>query len=693
MLSESNIPFVPYASSFRASSHTTTAMLDENGVLKRGCINDEETMDEFVRQTVERHLPSRQHGTLFYSLGDENAVRGSCLSEHCLHAYRDYLKDQYGDIAALNEEWETDYKSFDEITLLTEGDLPAADAPEWFKVYFAYRTEKNLTDNEGTGEAQVKMGDINDEMRALQNENFARWYDRAAFQNANYLKWCNRFVKAFREIDPHSLTGFEGTDSFTIRKLTTRSRQGGDLDAFVREMEFFGPYEGPANEVVRSIQPKGYYAGNWIGYSMLANQLLEGYWAVVLNGMNTVQWWRWDNLQGYHGLIAPSFDAWPAVKELLEDTQVVRDGLGDLLMECEIQDDGIAMYYSLPSTYIAHFDGNDTYGLYKRDHKIWYEAIHDAGMQFDYVTDRMLRLGEFDIDHYKVLILPLAFAIGEKEAEVIREFVEKGGTVIADVRPGTCDDHCKPLEKGVLDDLFGIERKGKLDAFEIDRMRVGGEVGGTPVSMEWGNWNGVEIYPQMKVDPAVRATIGKPLGLADLIHFWDMKRPVCVVNEVGKGRAILLNFSVYNAPFSGLLEDLLASAGSTPTIEVTNPEGESIPGLEITRWKNGEIELVSLMGHHEGPVHVSLPDNQFVYDLKKGESLGRIKTFKTDVHTVRPSLFALLDRESPRPEIKLESETIGKGSVGRATIRVPGAKGKHALKVTAKTSMGKKPIG
>ncbi|MCA9432339.1 MAG: hypothetical protein KC940_17635, partial [Candidatus Omnitrophica bacterium] len=198
----------------------------------------------------------------------------------------------------------------------------------------------------------------------------------------------------------------------------------------------------------------------------------------------------------------------------------------------------------------------------------------------------------------------------------------------------------------------------------------------------------VEIYPQMKVDPPVHATTGKPLGLADLIHFWDMKRPVCVVNEVGKGRAILLNFSVYNAPFSGLLTDLLASAGSTPKIEVTNPEGETIPGLEITRWKNGEIELVSLMGHHEGPVHVSLPDNQFVYDLKKGESLGRIKTFKTDVHTVRPSLFALLDRESPRPEIKLESESIGKGSVGRATIRVPGAKGKHAMKVTVKTSMG-----
>lgn len=684
MLAASELAFVPYASSFRWSSRTTTAMLDENGVLKNGCVHDATRMNEIVRETVERHLPSRRHGTLYYSLGDENAVRASCLSEHCLHAYRAYLKKEYGgDIAKLNREWGAEYASFDDITLLQEGDLPSSEAPKWFRDYFELRLELNRTNNEGSGDRQIELGDINDEMRALQTENYARWYDRQAFQNRTYLDWCNRYVKAFRELDPKSRTGFEGTDSFTIRRYTTRSRQGGDLDAFVREMEFFGPYPGPANEVVRSIQPPKYPSGNWTGYSMVAEKLLEEYWDMITNGMNTPQWWRWDNLDGYHGFISPFFVPFPEVREMLDDTRIVREGLGDLLMECEIHDDSVAMLYSLPSTYIAHFDENPTYGLQKRDHDLWRRAIQDSGLQFRYVTDRMLRLGEFDPSKFKVLILPLAFAIGEQEAEVIRDFVEGGGTVIADVRPGTYTDHCRPLEQGILDDLFGIERKGKRDAFGIDRMRVQGEIAGVTVEMSWGNWHGKDIYPLMKVDPAVSVTTGKALGQAALIHYWDMNRPVCIVNEVGKGRAILLNFPIYESPAQPLIEDLLASAGATPKIRVANPEGESIPGLELTRWKNGEVELIALFGDYEGEVEVMLPETREVVELKTGASLGETDSFQVSVRPYRAAFFALHPRTPQTPKLSLDLDRVPRGRVAMLTLQIPSAAGFHAVHLTA----------
>ena len=74
----------------------------------------------------------------------------------------------------------------------------------------------------------------------------------------------------------------------------------------------------------------------------------------------------------------------------------IRDGLGTLLMRSRMCDDGVAMLYSMPSTHIAFFDGNATYGDYKRDHERWINLIQGAGLQFRYVTDRMLRLGEFD---------------------------------------------------------------------------------------------------------------------------------------------------------------------------------------------------------------------------------------------------------------------------------------------------------
>ncbi len=683
--SQSGLAYVPYAQSFRASAHTLTSMLNpETGVLKSGCIHDEATMQEQVRKTLEAQTKARQHGVFVYSLGDENAVRASCLSPHCLKAYRAYLQEIYGDIDALNREWTSRYGSFDEIELLAEGDLPSVDAPAWFRKYFAQRQQLHRTDNEGVDERQVVMGNLNDEMRALQAGNFARWYDRQAFQSWSYVQWCKRFVKAFRELDPQSLTGFEGTDSFSIRRQTTRTRQGGDLDLIVREMEYFGPYKGPANEVVRSLAPQGFPMGNWIGYSREADNLLHDYWAQVTNGMNTVQWWRWDNLDGYRGFLTPTFSVFPATRELLEDTQIVRDGLGSLLMHCAMYDDGVAMLYSMPSTHIAHFDGNPTYGDYTRDHGVWHEWLHGLGLQFRYVTDRMLRQDEFDPDKYKVLILPLAFAVGEKEAQVIRTFVEGGGTVIADVRPGLYDGHCKPLEKGMLDDVFGIAREPKDDALDMDGVYIDGAIGGHAISARWRLLDGQYACPMLKADPTVRVTTGKALGKAYPLHYWDgINHPVCIVNDYGKGRAILLNMAPYGGRVEGLLKGILEASGVKPVIRVEKANGDDAPEIEVTRWSNGDLGLLALFGDYDGTVRVTLPAESFAYDLKARSKLGSVRTFTTVVKRHRAAFFAMSPKDIAAPLLALSNVEPASGEVVEATVRVPDARGHHAVRIAA----------
>jgi len=153
-LAASNLSYVPYTTSFRMSSHTVTAMLDDHGIMKNGCIHDPAVMEKWISSVVERQREARGHGVLVYSLGDENAVHGSCLSDHCLGAYRRYLQRIHGTIAALNEQWESDFSSFDAITLLEGEKLPAENAPRWFQEFFAQRLQKNRTDNEGGGEAR-----------------------------------------------------------------------------------------------------------------------------------------------------------------------------------------------------------------------------------------------------------------------------------------------------------------------------------------------------------------------------------------------------------------------------------------------------------------------------------------------------------------------------------------------------------
>ncbi|KKL65897.1 hypothetical protein LCGC14_2150380 [marine sediment metagenome] len=66
----------------------------------------------------------RMHRTtrpLFYTIGDEPGVANQvapfdyCFSPHCKKAFREWLKKRYGTLEALNEQWESDYKKWDDV--------------------------------------------------------------------------------------------------------------------------------------------------------------------------------------------------------------------------------------------------------------------------------------------------------------------------------------------------------------------------------------------------------------------------------------------------------------------------------------------------------------------------------------------------------------------------------------------------
>jgi len=410
---------------------------------KPACWADEAKVQEHVDRIVNKHIPTRRHGVFVYSLGDEIVVRGSCLSPHCLKAYRRYLQEQYKSVAALNASWGTTYANFEQV--------------------------------------QLTKPDDNDEAEALRTSNFPRWFDRQAFQSHNFCKLCERFGKAFRRIDPQSRCGFEGAGRF---------RNADDLDGFVRSNTFWTPYPGTADEVLRSIAPRDFPRSNWMGYTKDADTLLQKYWRMVTRGCDAVWWWRWEALGRFHGWLAPTLDPYPAVKELLRDTQIVRDGLGDLLINSTMQTDDIGILYSLPSGYAAKVQVSTTFGSYENSHTAFHSALRGLGLNFLYFTDRQMRLGEVDLSKFKVIILPMTQAMSAQEAEKFRQYVRNGGLLVADVRPAIYDGHVKPLAAGgtpvpglpeagklappsraaagQLDDVFGIKRTGFAGAQVAD---------------------------------------------------------------------------------------------------------------------------------------------------------------------------------------------------------------------------------
>jgi hypothetical protein len=150
---------------------------------------------------------------------------------------------------------------------------------------------------------------------------------------------------------------------------------------------------------------------------------------------------------------------------------------------------------------------------------------------------------------------------------------------------------------------------------------------------------------------------------------------------------VLLNVSVFDAPAGPLLGQVLAAAGVHPAIRVATPAGPAPKDVAVTRWRDGQIELFSLLGKYDGRVKVDLPASHRIFDLKAHQLLGSNSWFTTTIRPNRAAFFALLPDALESVELQLP-ETAARGSLVPATIRVPHASGLHALRISASSPNG-----
>ena len=643
----SNPPQVMAAYGMAAVPYTTRIMAkkDEQGWLLPVPWNREPEIQRYVEDLVAKYEPARRHGVFAYSLGDETVTRGSDTSPWDLAAYRRYLQSVYSDIAALNASWGTDYAGFEAIELLDPNDPTEAGAK--------------------------RAG------------NYARWYDRQAWESANFLGLCRRFGEAFRRLDPQALTGFEGAG---------RLESGDDIDGILRTNGFWTPYPGLVDQVLPGIAPHDFPYANWTDSSLKdANLLTWSYWRMVLNGSHGVWWWRWDNIGRYIGLLRPDLSPFDEVAELLEDTRTTREGLNDLLLRSERQTDGIVLLYSQPSLYAAQVADGPGYGKAAEDHAAWQQILFNLGLSFGTVTDAMLRRGELDPKTLRVLILPRTEALGEEETRRITAFVEAGGTVIADVRPGRFTGRVKPRTAGALDTLFGVDSRGSS-----------GAVRKAMVEIRLGEGQPTWRFAGMTVGSGIVASGATVLGRAG-------EMPVLFSHAVGRGRAILLNFSLATYPRVGVVESpagtaelwrvLLGQAGVAAPLMLVRADGRPTGDVRVQRWRTGEIELVGIVQEPElrpgqgelilkesdAPADfvLTLDKSRWVYDLRDQRDLGKQSEIRLRLSTGRATFLALLPEAAPELRALLSSEGVRLGETPELRVNLPGATGAHAVRMTA----------
>ncbi len=612
-IAANDLAYVPY----------TTRILEtvgEDGVMEPVCWNDEPEVSEYIQEIADEYLPARRHGVYVYSLGDENHTRGACAHPECMAAYRAWLEEQYGTIAALNASWGSDYGSFAEIEL-------------------------------------YQAGDIN-EQAALNDGYFARWYDRQAFKRYNYAVYCGKYARIYAAMDPLAITGFEGA-----------GRLGDDYDEIIARVGLFAPYPSIGNDIIRSLAPRELITANWMGYYREAEPMAMRMWRMISDGFHGVWWWRWDNIGRFHGFLAPDLHPWDDTSQvIIDEMRDIQDGVGNLMLRCEMPHDGIGLLYSMPS---AFADGVSPRrgGAIDGSHNAFLDATQDLGLQAHYLSDRTVSEGDLSDGDERALILPHGRAIPDEVADQIREFVRSGGLLIADLRPGIRDAHCKLREAGALDDVFGIAQMPLADGrpdLEQATIDIAPVIDGTSVSLAL----------ETRIDPAPAPAGGEALAEHEGV-------PLVIVNRFGEGTAVLLNFGIYEygrlregmqeLPVRSLLGAIYAMAGIEPPFE-QSAGGGPLRWTETVRWETDGLTVIGLFktAGEDGPATTVLPEAKHVYDLRADRYLGETDRIAGVLRVGYANLYALSDEPIGEPVLELRGGAVAPGDVVECIARVRG---------------------
>ena len=577
-----NLAAVPYTAGFgHFGNYKDHVVPTLSGVrAKGGCMSNPLTLkavDEWGATQSDIYGP---YGPLAWTHGDESFYAGDpdvCWSDTCLKAFREYLREVYSDVSALNRQWNTSYTDWSEVKPIT------------------YEQAKKTGHYAPWVEHRLSAGRV-----------FARLYGRTG--------------QALSENDPGARPGFDGPQALPLANgginWYVLKDHAGILQDYI--------YNSESMEIFRSFATPKHLSGMWYGTYGLTWQIgpntVEFHhffpWYSMFHGLNSTWFWTMGApgpLSGY----APDLTNLPFFDASRQSLKEIRSGIFKLFGAGRRANDGIAIHYSEVSRIADSLHSDD-----KRS-RAWMEsladvnhAIEDSGLQYEYVSHEGIARDELRKGQFRVLIMPHSRAVSAAEAQAIRQFVQDGGLLIADIMPGVLNGHGAKQQQSLLADLFP------------------------------------------KTDPGSVTIVGKG------------KTVLLGDSLAGYGYASYRNMQGWRTPedrwqiLAKLLEE---HAGVMPTVRISHRGDGDMPPTEIVRFEAGNAEFVGLLRNYflydntSYPVNVRFAGKSHVYDMRAGKYLGFRDSLTTElsyqahvyarlpyqVESILLDVPAVMDRKTP----------------------------------------------
>lgn len=645
---------------------------NEAGPVRYACLTDPNVIGETRRAVRDFAEHMNKFSNREFSLASEGGyvaghsdTANACFSPTCIQHFQHWLKSSYGTLANLNAEYGTSYTTWEKIIPISLSEAKA---------------QPNL---------------------------LPLWVDHRRHTELVWAGWFARNSEFYRNTIPNARVGWQCSGAIG-RNIT--SYQAIDYWALYQATSLVCNYEGPfVVDAARDFTSAGAMVGGgcW-GYAPSPYRLRWAPWQALLRGANAMLVFRsrghvhtkGTNTGNSMNMMAPDLSWYDEFGRAVQEHKEIKRGIGKLLMHSQRSDDGIAVMYSASSNHVGAFtDGLPTLADTLRIFPHWFE---DTGFQYRNVSYQQVAEGILQSGQFRVLYLPYCQAMSQAEATQIASFVQAGGSVIADLRPGVTDEHGKPYDQGMLDEVFGIRQ----NTAQPDPTR-----GLITITKPLSGFSGRALLSYS--DASLQLTTGQAHGQTRRSLLLDEGKqatdcPAVVVNRYGNGVAILLNCSLatYGAEwgFSARAQELLRAALAVVGVGADLTASPLVPGTHLYRFQSENSIYAGLLRDPPGsyiPGHdhsqreidkfksvkfaINLPREAHLYDMREGKYLGHTGETEHTLGDVTPFMLAALPYRVSAVDIQASQDRLSQGQtlvIDLSVLTESGAPpGLHVLQV------------
>jgi len=328
-----------------------------------------------------------------------------------------------------------------------------------------------------------------------------------------------------------------------------------------------------------------------------------------------------------------------------EVTEEIMSGIGELFTAAERQYAPVAILSSMTSGLCDELEkAVEPVTAKNNSIRAFQVALQDLIVNPHFITAEELIGGWLQEHGTRLLVLPGVNSLSDAEAASIRTFVEGGGTVVADIRPGARLPNGTPREQPALDEVFGVTTDPEATGRRVRGQLTGRALSPDATLMDFG---------LALADPRIKPLTAKPFGSLD-------GTPALLVNLFGRGRAVLFNASFASQatyrteggevwrPWHEVMKAVTEFAGITREFRGTSEDRET-PGFEFSPFRLGAGWLVGVAdlgcGDFIGerrPFSLALPGRFHAYEVRSGRPLGEGELLSDEMPRNGHRAYALL---------------------------------------------------